>query len=111
MLYETRRGARNSFSLFVVPSSGSLNSDETRGSLDSCMSCTTHSWIGSLFLSNQPLMLYWTCVRNYRNKTLSNAQDENEYQVISFGFSNHIYAHCLRVLLCKVLAKFDKICL
>ena len=44
-----------------VPSSGSLKRAETSGSFDSCMSCTTHSWIGSLFLSNQPLMLYCTC--------------------------------------------------
>jgi len=39
------------------PSSGSLKKSETRGSLASAINWTTHSWIGSLFLSNQPWML------------------------------------------------------
>ena len=58
----SQRGKKQ-FSILTVPSSASLNRTETSGSLDSCMSCTMHSWIGSLFLSNQPLMLYWTCVK------------------------------------------------
>jgi len=43
--------------LIGLPSSGSLKKVQKSGSLDACMSCTTHSWMGSLFLSSQPWML------------------------------------------------------
>jgi len=44
----------------MIPSSGSLKKAETRGSLEPAISSTTHSWMGSLFLSSHPLVLYWT---------------------------------------------------